>query len=304
MRNTSTSSKIEEISFNTFNTIVLLVLMIVTLYPFVNTIAVSFNDGVDTLRGGIYLWPRKFSLLNYRAIFMDGTIFNAFFISVSRTVITTLLNIFLTTMLAYTLSRKEYIFRKQITLIFVLTMYFNAGLIPNYFLIKNLHLNNSFLVYIIPTMIGAFNLIVLRTYILSIPESLVESAKIDGAGDFYIFMRIIFPLCKPALATVALFVAVGAWNAWFDTFLYNSSKQELSTLQYELRRLLASTVNANSNPSLAGGGIGGSAAAQNLVTPVSIRAAITIVAAAPIIMVYPFLQRYFVIGLNVGSVKE
>lgn len=303
MRNTSTGSKVEKISFNTFNAIVLLFLMIVTLYPFINTIAVSFNDGVDTLRGGIYLWPRKFSLLNYRAIFMDGTIFNAFFISVSRTVLTTILNILLTTMLAYTLSRRDYVLRKPITLIFVLTMYFNAGLIPNYFLIKNLHLNNSFLVYIVPTMIGAFNLIVLRTYIKSIPESLVESSKIDGAGDFLIFIRIIFPLCKPALATVALFVSVGAWNAWFDTFLYNSSKQELSTLQYELRRLLASTVNANSNPSLAAGGIGASGA-QNLVTPVSIRAAITIVAAAPIIMVYPFLQRYFVIGLNVGSVKE
>lgn len=303
MRNTSKGSKVEEISFNTFNAIVLLVLMAVTLYPFINTIAISFNDGVDTLRGGIYLWPRKFSLLNYRAVFMTGTIFNAFFISVARTVLTTLLNIFLTTMLAYTLSRRDYVLRKPITLIFVLTMYFNAGLIPNYFLIKNLHLNNSFLVYIVPTMIGAFNLIVLRTYIRSIPESLVESSKIDGAGDFLIFIRIIFPLCKPALATVALFVSVGAWNAWFDTFLYNSSKQELSTLQYELRRLLASTVNANSNPSLAAGAIGASSA-QNLVTPVSIRAAITIVAAAPIIMIYPFLQRYFVIGLNVGSVKE
>jgi putative aldouronate transport system permease protein len=296
--------RIEDIAFNTFSMVFMLSLVIITLYPFINTIAVSFNNGLDTMRGGIYLWPRKFTLQNYKAVFINGTIFHAFFVSVARTVLSTVLNIFLTTMLSYTLSRREYVFRKPITIIFVLTMYFNAGLIPNYFLIKALGLNNSFGVYIIPTMVAAFNMIVIRTYINSIPESLVESAKIDGAGDFRIFMQIIFPLCKPVLATIGIFVAVGSWNTWFDTFIYCSSKQELSTLQYELMKLLSSTVNANNNPAMAAGIGASSSAGQNVVTPLSIRAAITIVSAAPIIAVYPFMQKYFVVGLNVGSVKE
>jgi putative aldouronate transport system permease protein len=278
--------------------------VLVTLYPFLNTIAVSFNAGNDTIRGGIYLWPRAWTLQNYKAIFASGTIYDAFWISVARTVISTLLNIFLTTMLAYTLSRKEYVFRKPITIIFVLTMYFSAGLIPNYFLIKDLHLLNSFWVYIFPSMISAFNMIVIRTYIGTIPESLLESAKIDGAGDFRIFMRVVFPLCKPVLATIALFVAVGAWNSWFDAFIYTSSKQNLSTLQYELMKLLSSTMNSNSNPNVAAGVGMNQDSAKAMVTPLSIRAAITIVASVPILVVYPFMQKYFVVGLNVGSVKE
>lgn len=289
--------------FNTFNTVFMIILVIVTLYPFLNTIVVSFNAGNDTIRGGLYLWPRQFTFQNYKAIFVSGTIYDAFLISVARTVLSTLLNIFLTTMLAYTLSRREYVFRKPITFIFVLTMYFNAGLIPGYFLMKDLHLINNFLVYVLPSMISAFNLIVIRTYIGTIPESLVESARIDGAGDFKIFWTIIFPLCKPVLATIALFVAVGAWNSWFDAFLYTSSKQELSTLQYELMKLLSSSMNANSNPAVANGA-GMTQDMASMVTPLSIRAAVTVVASVPILLVYPFMQKYFVVGLNVGSVKE
>jgi putative aldouronate transport system permease protein len=181
-------------------------------------------------------------------------------------------------------------------------MYFNAGLIPYYFLIKDLHLLNQFLVYIIPGLVSAFNMIVIRTYIQTLPESLIESAKVDGAGDFRIFLTIVLPLCQPVLATVALFVAVGQWNSWFDTFLFASSKQELSTLQYELMKLLSSSMNSNSNPAVAAGA--DPEAARNMVTPVSIRAAITIVASMPILIVYPFLQKYFVVGMQLGSVKE
>lgn len=296
--------KVEPVIFHTLNTIFMIFLVIVTLYPFLNTIVISFNAGNDTIRGGIYLWPRQFTLQNYKAIFVSGTIYDAFLISVARTVLSTLLNLFLTTMLAYTLSRREYVFRKPITLIFVLTMYFNAGLIPGYFLIKELHLINTFWVYVIPSMISAFNLIVIRTYIGTIPESLVESARIDGAGDFKIFWSIIFPLCKPVLATIALFVAVGAWNSWFDAFLYTSSRQELSTLQYELMKLLSSSMNANSNPAVANGAGMTQEMAASMVTPLSIRAAVTVVASVPILLVYPFMQKYFVVGLNVGSVKE
>lgn len=295
---------LNDIIFHTFNGVIMLFLVVVTLYPFLNTLAVSFNEGMDTIRGGIYLWPRKFSLQNYRAIFVSGTIFNAFFISVARTVLAAAINIFLTGMLAYCLSRKEYIFNKFITVVFVLTMYFSAGLIPGYLLIKSLGLYGNFLVYIIPGMISAFNVIVVRTYIKTIPESLIESAKLDGAGDFLIFLKIIFPLCKPALAVIGMFVTIGSWNNWFDTYLYCSSKQELSTLQYELQKLLASSFQQSQSVNQFTGSALGAELANNMVTPIAMQAAITIVAMVPILFVYPFLQRYFVVGLNVGGVKE
>ncbi|HEY8343678.1 MAG TPA: carbohydrate ABC transporter permease [Bacillota bacterium] len=296
--------KLGDLVFNTFNTVFMLLLVIVTLYPFANTVAVSFNEGMDSLRGGIYLWPRIFTLKNYQYIFVGGTIFNAFLVSVARSVISMVLNVFFTAMLAYTLTRKEYIFRRFITMAFVLTMYFHAGMIPHYFLIKKLGLLNNFLVYVLPSIVAAFNLIVVRTYIKTIPEALIEAAKIDGASDFWVFFQVILPLSKPVLATIALFVAVGAWNSWFDTFLYCSSRQELSTLQYELMKLMSTISQANYNPALAASYAAGGEAVVQLVTPISIRAAITVVAALPIIFIYPFLQRYFVVGLNVGSVKE
>jgi putative aldouronate transport system permease protein len=294
--------QLEPAIFGTVNTIIMIALAVVTLYPFLNTLAVSFNAGLDTIRGGIYIWPRIWTLQNYKAVFITGTVFNAFYISVARTIIATLLSLFLTTMLAYTVSRKEYAFRKVITIIIVMTMYFNAGLIPYYFLIKDLHMLNTFMVYVVPGLVSAFNMIVIRTYIGTLSESLIESAKVDGAGDFRIFMQVILPLCQPVLATVALFVAVGQWNSWFDTFLFTSSKQELSTLQYELMKLLSSSMNSNSNPALQNGADPN--AAKAMVTPLSIRAAITIVASVPILVVYPFLQKYFVVGMQLGSVKE
>jgi putative aldouronate transport system permease protein len=282
----------------------MLTLAVITLYPFVNTIALSLNEGLDTIRGGIYLWPRAFTLQNYRAVLFTRTIYRAAFISVSRTALTTVLGVFLTSMLAYTLSRKEYVFRKPITIIFVLTMYFNAGLIPNYFLYRSLGLINNFLVYVFPLMIEAFNLIVMRTYMRSLPDSLVESAKIDGAGDFRIFLQIIFPLCKPVLATIALFIAVRSWNSWFDSFIF-CPKQSLSTLQYELMKLIAIANISQSNSALLSDAMaGGEAAAKSFVDPISLRAAVTIIAATPILLIYPFLQKHFVVGLTVGSVKE
>jgi len=165
-------------------------------------------------------------------------------------------------------------------------------------------LTNSFWVYVVPGMVNAFNLIVIRTYILGLPDSLVESAKIDGASEMRIYFSIIIPLVKPVLATIGLFIAVGSWNMWFDTFLYNSSNQDLSTLQYELMKLLSSSLRTSSSGAMASGGVNADAVQTNMVTPMSIRAAITIVAATPILMVYPFLQKHFVKGLVIGSVKE
>lgn len=287
--------------FPIVNTIILILIMIITLYPVLNTVAYSFNEGTDALRGGIGIWPRKFSLESYRSILSDKAVFTAAWISASKTVIITFLNLFWTSMLAYALSRPEYVLRKFMTVLMVLTMYVNAGLIPNYLLIsKTLHLSNSYLVYIIPTMFSCFNMIVIRTYIAGLPNALVESARIDGAGDIRVFWQIIFPLCKPVLATVALFVAVGSWNSWFDTYLYNGGKKELYSLQYLLKMKLATTqASANAAKTTAD-----ALASTTQTTPITIRCAITVIATVPILVVYPFLQQYFVTGMALGSVKE
>ena len=297
-----TSNKIRhDRVFPVINTIFLILLMFVTLYPVLNTVAYSFNDGTDALRGNIGLWPRVFSLESYRSILADKAVYQAGWISASKTVIITLLNLFWTSMLAYALSRKEFVLRKFITVVMVLTMYVNAGLIPNYLLIsRTLHLSNSYLVYIIPTMYSCFNMIVIRTYISGLPDALVESARIDGAGDIRVFWQIIFPLCKPVLATVALFVAVGSWNSWFDTYLYNGGKKELYSLQYLLKMKLATT-QASANAAKA---TADALKAVGQTTPITIRCAITVIATVPILVVYPFLQKYFVTGIALGSVKE
>ena len=295
-------AKKRDVVFPIVNGVVLCILMFITLFPVINTVAISFNDGIDAVRGGIGLWPRQFSMEAYKSLLSDKLTYNAFGISVARTVITTLLNLLFTSMLAFALSRREYILRKLITLAVVLTMYVNAGLIPNFLLIhRTLRLSKTFWVYIIPTMFSCFNMIVIRTYILGLPEALAESARIDGANDLRIFWQIIFPLCTPVLATVALFVAVGSWNQWFDTQLYNGSKKNLYTLQYLLKMKLATSMNTTNAANTSVDALAATSASKS--TPVTVRCAITVVSALPILMIYPFLQRYFVTGMVLGGVK-
>lgn len=283
--------------FDVIKWIILVLFVIVTLYPVLNTLAVSFNDGLDTIKGGIYLLPRKFSWQNYQTVFRKDSLKIATVVTVARTVIGTVTSLFVTAMLAYIVSRKEFMFKKFLTVIYVVTMYVNAGLIPGYLLFKDLGLLNSFWVYIIPGMVSAFNMIVIRTFMSGIPDSLAESAEVDGAGHMRIFIQIIMPLCKPVLATVALFVAVGQWNSWFDAMLYNSFNENLTTLQYELMKLLSSVSNQSGN-------IDALKNTGSMVTPMSVRAATTIITSVPIVCLYPFLQRYFVTGLTIGGVKE
>lgn len=279
----------------------MLLVIIAMLYPMWNTLAVSLNDARDSIKGGIYLWPRKWSLYNYQSIFKTDKVFNAFLISVARTIITTILNVFFSGLLAYVLSHREFVLKRFTTVFMLMTMYINAGLIPQYFLYRNLGLNNTFWVYILPAMVGAFNVIVIRTYINSLPPSLAESAKIDGASEMKIYFYVIFPMCLPVLATVALWVAVGAWNDWFTSYIF-APKQSLSTLQYEMMKIISSSMQqgAAQTPDY----LQQSKSQQSsMVTPNSLRAAMTIVATVPILVVYPFLQKYFV-TVNIGSVKE
>ena len=277
--------------------IFMLFIVVVTLYPFLNVLAVSLNDATDTVKGGIHIFPRKFTLTNYKEIFSGSSkLPRAFVNSVLRTVVGTATGVLATTMVAFTLSRKDFIFNKFVTMLFIVTMYVGGGLIPEYLVIRRLGLINNFAVYILPGLISAFNVIVVRSFMDGLPTALYESAAIDGANDWVVFRKIVLPLCLPVIATVALFIAVGQWNSWFDTYIYARTNDSLTTLQYELMKIMdnaAATVDIH-NPNLE------MAARSN---PQSIKMAITIVATAPILIVYPFVQKYFVSGMTVGAVK-
>lgn len=280
------------------NTIFLILFMVVTLYPVLNTLAVSFNNATDSLRGGVYLWPRQWTLQNYQTVLAKENLMTGLWISVARTVLGTVLGLFITALLAFMCSRPKYLLRKQMNIFWIVTMYVNGGMIPVFMLYKGMGLTNSFWVYIIPSLTGAFNFLVIRSFMEGLPVSLEESAQLDGAGYMTIFFKITLPLCTPVLATVALFIAVGHWNSWFDAMLYNRMSTQYTTLQYELMKLLSSVTNQSSSSA---------ATMQNVnssVTPTSIRAAASIITMVPIVCLYPFLQRYFMAGMTLGAVKE
>ena len=288
----------EDLIFTIFNTAFLVLFAVVTLYPVLNTLALSFNDGVDAMRGGVHLWPRMFTTQNYTTVLALRNIGRGAVISVLRTVLGTIFAVAANALLAFIVSQKNFVFRSQLSLFWVITMYVNGGMIPIMLLYRNLHLTNSFWVYVIPGMISGFNMLVMRTYMEGLPDSLQEAAQIDGAGYMKIFVSVVSPLCKPIYATIALFVAVGQWNSWFDTMLYNRMADQYTTLQYELMKMLSAVTSLKGNAGAATTGT------QVNITPVSVRAAATIITMAPIVMLYPFLQRYFVAGLTIGGVKE
>ncbi|SEM28862.1 putative aldouronate transport system permease protein [Butyrivibrio sp. ob235] len=288
---------VSDVIFEIFVVVFLFLFVVITLYPVLNTVALSFNDGIDAVRGGIYLWPRKFTMKNYNTVFAMQNIWTGARVTVLRTVVATLTSLFANALLAFVVSRKRFLFKSQLSLFWVITMYVNGGMIPTFLLYKNLGLTGTFHVYWVPGMISAFNMLVMRTYMEGIPESLEESAQLDGAGYWTIFKDIISPLSKPVYATVALFIAVWQWNSWFDAMLYNRMKTEYTTLQYELMKLLSSVMQQSGSADSAKNG-------ANTITPITIRAAVTVATMLPIVLLYPFLQRYFVTGLTIGGVKE
>ena len=271
--------------------------VVVTVYPFWNIFIISINDATDAIRGGLYFLPRKLSLSSYAEILGRSTFLASIKVSVGRTLIGTPIAVLVTAMLAYPLSRKDLVGRKFWNLLFVFTMYFGGGLVPYYMVLKGIHMLNTFWVFIFPMMMSVYNMILIRSYIESMPDSLFEAAKIDGDNDLVVFVKMVIPLSKPILMTVALFVAINQWNSWFDAYLYTSD-QALKPMQSILVEILnqyqtgASTSQAMSN-----------AKAGVTVTPDSIRMAATMVATLPIIMVYPFVQKYFVKGIMLGAVK-
>lgn len=290
--------KAGDVVFRVCNALIMIIICVVTLYPVLNTLAISFNDGVDAVRGGVHLIPRMFTTTNYTTVLFKKSITTGAIVSVLRTVIGTLLALCANALLAFVVAQKDFVFRSQLSLFWVITMYVNGGMIPTLLLFQMLHLTGTFWVYVIPGMISGFNMLVMRTYMEGLPDSLTEAAQLDGAGYMTIFLKIISPLCKPVYATVALFVAVGQWNSWFDTMLYNRFSDQYTTLQYELMKMLsaATSLKGSTGANTNGEGVN--------ITPVSVRSAATIITMAPIVLLYPFLQRYFVTGLTIGGVKE
>ncbi|MEK0316345.1 carbohydrate ABC transporter permease [Cohnella sp. 56] len=279
--------------------LLLILVTVVTLYPFLNVLAISLNDSTDSVRGGITIYPRVPTFKNYETIFAFGGLITGLKISVLRTVVGTILGLISASMLAFTISRSDFQGRRFVSTFLALTMYVSGGLIPFYILIRDLNMMNTFAVYVLPGLVSAFNVFVIRSFIDGIPFALQESAKLDGANDWTIFWRVILPLTKPALATIALFLAVGQWNAWFDTYLYNGSSEKLTTLQFELMKVLQSTTtNADQ---FRGRNM---TEVMRQISPESVKMAITIVVTVPILVVYPFLQKYFVKGMTLGAVKS
>ncbi|MDI6619506.1 MAG: carbohydrate ABC transporter permease [Clostridiales bacterium] len=288
------------------NYTLLALLGLIFLYPFWYCIVLSFNNGLDALKGGVYFWPRAFTWENYLKAFQNPLIFSSFRISIERTLLSVVLSVFMTALMAYALSQRNLPGRSGIIFYFYFTTLFSGGLIPTYILYRQIGLLNNFWVYVLPGLYNFFNAIVLRTFFYTIPESLKESARIDGCSEIQIFFKIMLPLSMPALATIALFVGVGNWNDWFTGAYFVTTKRELYTAATLLNDLLSQATfesstgstgqKAQINEALA-------ASVSKATTPESLKMAFLVILTIPIMCIYPFLQKYFVKGVMIGSIK-
>ncbi|WZL77742.1 carbohydrate ABC transporter permease [Eubacteriales bacterium mix99] len=284
-----------EKAFAVFNYIFFTVLCLIMIYPFWHVVMLSLSSMEEALKGGAFLWPKGFNLDTYHSVFKNPDIYTGFSTTLLVTVVGTVLGTLLTAMTAYPLSKPRLRGRKILMMIILFTMIFNAGMIPNYLLIRNLNLYDSRWSLILPLLMSAYNCIIMKSFFQSIPDSLEESARIDGANDVHIFFRIIIPLSKATIATIALFTAVMYWNDYFSTVLYIKSTDKWS-MQAVLRNMLTNTQQA-----MQASGV--NVRAQSNTNAETIKAASIAVATIPILIVYPFAQKYFVKGVMIGSVK-
>lgn len=285
-----------EKAFDVINVLFMILVCFVTIYPIWYTLVLSFNDGTDALKGGIFWLPRKWTTDNYLAVFKNPGIITAYVVTIGRTLIGTTTNVFFTAMVAYAFSKEWILGRKMYLAIGTFTMFFGGGLIPFFLILKEFKLLDTFWVYIIPSMFNFFNLLIFMSFFRTIPASLEESAKIDGAHDFSIFIKIIIPLSKPVLATIALFTGVWHWNDYFYGVIF-VNKTELQPIQTFLYKIIAEAGSARMAISAPIG------LSKSNVTSNSIKFATMVVTTLPIVIVYPFLQKYFVKGVMLGAVK-
>ena len=265
-------------------------------YPFLYILSMSLSSGVEANRIGFHIYPREISLASFKAVLSNPDILIGYANTIIRTVVGTALGVFMTAMLAYPLSRKELPFRKTLTLFVLFTMLFKGGVVPNYILMSNLGLLNNRLVLILPMLVFAFNVLVVKNFFQSLPESIVESARLDGAGELTILCRLVIPLSKPVLATVALWIAVMHWNQWLDALLYITEDNK-QVLQVFLQRIIIENSTEMIEKGLSNVNI-------TAYTSETIKAATVVVTILPMLFIYPFVQKFFVKGIMMGSVKE
>ncbi|PYI52225.1 carbohydrate ABC transporter permease [Paenibacillus flagellatus] len=282
--------------------VLLLLLAFATFYPFWNSAVVSFNEGLDTSLGGVTFWPRQFSLENYRIVLNDARLLQGFVVSAARTVVGTVCTIGMTALFAYGMSRRELIGRGYYMTFCVVTMYFSGGLIPTYLLIRSLGLFDSFWVFIVPSLVSVWSMIIFRTFFREIPAGLEDAARIDGCGYWATFLRVVLPLSGPVIATLSLFTAIAHWNDWFVASIYINN-QDLLPVQTLLKQSLDSNIASEQLGQLDSAAQSQVAKRQTYTTK-SLTMATMMVITVPIILVYPFVQRYFVKGVLVGSLKE
>ncbi|GGE52810.1 sugar ABC transporter permease [Pullulanibacillus camelliae] len=289
---------LEDYLVDGINYFLLALIFIATFYPFYYLIVISFNNGLDSSLGGIYFWPRHFTLVNYKTLVTDPSWILAFFVSVARTVVGTFLGVGFTSLVAYGLAYKQLMFKKVYFAIFIIGMYVSGGIIPLYVILRQIHLLNTFWVYVLPSMLNIFLLFIAISFFREIPSELEESARIDGASELRIFLKIILPISKPVLATMALFIGVTQWNSWLDSAYYVQN-EHLRTLTYKMIQV----INQASIPTNIQGPGAEYAAKVAQATPFSLEVTAMVVSIIPIICVYPFLQKYFVKGAMIGAVK-
>lgn len=282
--------------FDAVNSLLLTSLMIMTLYPFLYVIFSSFSESNKLMaQTGLLLKPAGFSLASYEAVFQNPMIFSGYRNTIFIVVVATAYNIVMTSMGAYALARKNFYWRKYINGMVIFTMFFGGGLIPHFLLIRSLGMYNTLWALIIPGAISTWNLIIMRTAFASIPDSLIESAQIDGAPEFTILFKIVIPLSLPTIAVMVLYYGVAHWNSWFSAMIY-LRKRELYPLQLILREIL---INSNTEAMMGSG----SGAEEKEAISETIKYATIMVATFPILCAYPFLQKYFVKGVMVGALK-
>ena len=283
-----------------FIVLVILALCLVIILPCINVLALSLNDGADAAKGGVYFFPRVFTLENFKQVFSDGSIMRAYKYTILRVVIGTLLTLIVTSLAAFALKEKDLPGVKVITILITFTMLFGGGMIPTYVQYKNLHLINNFWVYVVPSLVSVTYLLMMRAYFEGIPASLEESAKLDGCGYFGIYGRIILPLSKPVIAVIGLYTAVNHWNDWFSGAFYMTSNEKWP-VQTVLQQMLARAMSASQKDitSVAQALVQGA----STVTSDSLKMAAVVITTVPILLIYPFVQKYFASGIMIGAVK-
>ena len=287
--------------FNVFNILFFLVIITLCLYPLWYIFIQSLSSG--PLAVNAVAWPINFTLKNYADVFKSGDVPHAFLISVLRTSIGTACTLLACMLLGYLFSKEDMPLRKVMYRILIITMYVSGGLIPTYLVYKAYRLTNSFLVYILPAVVDAYYVILIKTYVEQLPISVEESAMIDGAGTLCILLKIILPMYLPIVETIAIYASVGQWNSWFDNHIYTRGNEALTTLQYLLYNYLNEAQRLADQIKNTTNAAGMSQLVSNSISPKGIRMTITVLASLPIFMVYPFMQKYFVKGIMVGAVK-